>query len=93
MAKYNEKRIINDIRLLSLDMIDNARSGHPGICLGAAPIIYTLFANELDFDLERHNWVNRDRFVMSAGHGSALLYATMHVVMDEFSMEDLKNFR
>ena len=91
--KLNEKRIVNDIRLLALDMIHNASSGHPGIALGAAPILYTLFAYHLKFDLERKAWCNRDRFVMSAGHGSALLYASLFYCLDEFSIEQLKNFR
>ena len=64
MSKYNEKRAINDIRLLALDMINEAGSGHPGIALGAAPILYTLFKNHLNFDLERKDWINRDRFVL-----------------------------
>ena len=91
--KLNEKRIVNDIRLLSLDMINTAGSGHPGIALSAAPILYTLFAYHLKFDLERKSWCNRDRFVMSAGHGSALLYASLFYCLDEFSIEELKNFR
>lgn len=91
--KLNEKRIVNDIRLLSLDMINNAGSGHPGICLGAAPILYTLFAYHLKFDLERKSWCNRDRFIMSAGHGSALLYATLFYCLEEFSIEELMNYR
>ena len=85
--KLNEKRIVNDIRLLSLDMINNAGSGHPGIALGAAPIIYTLFAYHLKFDLERKSWCNRDRFVMSAGHGSALLYASLFYCLDEYNID------
>jgi len=91
--KLNEKRIVNDIRLLSLDMINNSGSGHPGIALSAAPILYTLFAYHLKFDLERKGWCNRDRFVMSAGHGSALLYASLFYCLDEFSIEELKNYR
>ena len=91
--KLNEKRIVNDIRLLSLDMINTAGSGHPGIALGAAPILYTLFAYHLKFDLERKSWCNRDRFVMSPGHGSALLYASLFYCLDEFGIEELKNFR
>ena len=91
--KLNEKRIVNDIRLLSLDMINTAGSGHPGIALSAAPILYTLFAYHLKFDLERKSWCNRDRFVMSAGHGSALLYASLFYCLDEFSIKELKNFR
>lgn len=91
--KLNEKRIVNDIRLLSLDMINNAGSGHPGIALSAAPILYTLFAYHLKFDLERKSWCNRDRFVMSAGHGSALLYSALFYCLDEFNLDELKNYR
>lgn len=91
--KLNEKRIVNDIRLLSLDMINNAGSGHPGIALSAAPTLYTLFAYHLKFDLERKSWCNRDRFVMSAGHGSSLLYATLFYLLDEFNIQELKDFR
>ena len=91
--KLNEKRIVNDIRLLALDMINNAGSGHPGIALSAAPILYTLFAYHLKFDLERRAWCNRDRFVMSAGHGSALLYASLFYCLDEYTIEELQNFR
>lgn len=93
MSKYDEKRAINDIRLLALDMIAEAGSGHPGIALGAAPILYTLFKNHLNFDLERKDWINRDRFVLSAGHGSALLYATLFYLLDDYNMVDLRNFR
>ena len=78
MAKYNEKQMINEIRLLSLDMINNAKSGHPGIALSAAPMLYSLFTNHLVFDLKNPLWPNRDRFILSAGHGSALLYATLY---------------
>ena len=91
--KLNEKRIVNDIRLLSLDMINNAGSGHPGITLSAAPTLYTLFAYHLKFDLERKSWCNRDRFVMSAGHGSSLMYATLFYLLDEFNIQELKDFR
>ena len=93
MSKLNEKRMIDEIRLLSLDMIDNAGSGHPGIALSAAPIVYSLFANHLVYDLDRPTWVNRDRFVMSCGHASALLYATLYAVTDDFTIDELKKFR
>ena len=93
MAKLNEKKIVNDIRMLALDMIDNAGSGHPGIVLGAAPIMYTLFAHHLNFDLERPEYCNRDRFVLSSGHGSALLYATLFATCNTFDIEELKTFR
>ena len=71
MSKLNEKKMIDDIRILSLDMINNAGSGHPGIALSAAPMMYTLFANHMVYDIEKRNWPNRDRFVLSAGHASA----------------------
>ncbi len=93
MSKINEKRMIDDIRLLSLDMINNAKSGHPGIALSAAPMLYTLFANHMVYDLDNPNWCNRDRFIMSAGHGSALLYATQYAITEDFTIEELKKFR
>ena len=91
--KLNEKRIINDIRLLALDMINTAGSGHPGIALDFAPTMYTLLAYHLKFDMERKDWCNRDRLVMSCGHGSALLYASLFYMLDEYSIDDLKSFR
>ena len=93
MSKYNEKKMVDDIRLLALDMINNAGSGHPGIALSAAPMLYTLFANHMVFDLNNPNWCNRDRFVLSAGHGSALLYAVLYATTEDFSIEELKKFR
>ena len=93
MSKLNDKKMIDDIRLLALDMIDNAGSGHPGIALSAAPIIYSLFANHMVYDIEKTDWPNRDRFVMSAGHGSALLYATIYATTEDFTIDDLKKFR
>ena len=93
MAKYNEKLMIDEIRLLALDMINNAKSGHPGIVLSAAPMLYTLFANHLVFDLNNPTWPNRDRFVLSAGHGSALLYSVLYATTGEYKIEDLKRFR
>lgn len=91
--KLNEKKIINEIRMLSLDMINTAGSGHPGIALDFAPTLYTLLAYHLKFDLERKAWCNRDRLVLSAGHGSALLYSALYYLLDEYSIEELKNFR
>ena len=64
-----DKKIIDNIKALALDMIDNAGSGHPGIVLGAAPILYTLYLKHLKVNPKDSNWVNRDRFVMSPGHG------------------------
>ena len=93
MSKLNEKKMIDEIRLLALDMIDNAGSGHPGIALSAAPMMYSLFANHMVYDMEKVDWPNRDRFVMSCGHGSALLYATLYAATEDFTIDELKKFR
>ena len=94
MTKLNEKRLINDVRCLALDMIHEAGSGHPGIALGAAPLLYTLFTYHLNIDLNKSNWCNRDRFVLSCGHASSLLYA-LEFFVDEskYNLNDLKNYR
>lgn len=84
---------LNSLRLLSIDMISYANSGHPGICLGAAPMLYSLYSNFLRIHPANPNWVNRDRFVLSAGHGSALLYATLFMAGYPISIDDLVNFR
>jgi len=88
-----ERKIIDNLRGLSLDVIDNAKSGHPGIALGAAPIIYTLYANHLNFSVENDKWFNRDRFILSAGHGSSLLYSTLYMAGFNIDLDDLKEFR
>lgn len=87
------KKIIDNIRALGIDMINEARSGHPGIVLGAAPIITTLYANHIKVDINDDKWINRDRFVMSAGHGSALLYSTLFMAGYNIPFEELKKFR
>ena len=92
-TEINQSKIVDQIRCLGIDMIDAARSGHPGIVLGAAPIIYTLYAHYLKFNPNNPDYFNRDRFVMSAGHGSALLYATLHMAGFDLSLDDLKAFR
>lgn len=92
-SEINEEKIVNQIRSLGIDMINEANSGHPGIVLGAAPIIYSLFAHHMKIDPENPDFYNRDRFVMSAGHGSALLYATLYMAGYPLSLEDLKDFR
>lgn len=84
---------LNSLRVLSVDMISYAKSGHPGICLGAAPIIYTLYTNHLRINPADPEWPNRDRFVMSAGHGSALLYAMLFMAGYNISIDDLVGFR
>ena len=91
--EINEQRIIEQIRCLGIDMIHEANSGHPGIVLGAAPIMYALYAKHLKIDPEHPDFFNRDRFVMSAGHGSSLLYATLYMAGYDLSLDDLKRFR
>lgn len=91
--KVSDKTCVNTIKMLGIDMIDKARSGHPGIVLGAANILYTLYAKCLMINPKDPKWFNRDRFVMSAGHGSALLYSTLYVSGYDLNMSDLKNFR
>ena len=93
MKEINQEKIIDQIRCLGIDMIHEANSGHPGIVLGAAPAIYALYAHHLNFDPQNPDYFNRDRFVMSAGHGSALLYATLYMAGYDISLEDLKVFR
>ena len=88
-----DNEIINNIKSLGIDMINNAKSGHPGIVLSAAPIIYTLYANHLNVNPSDKFWYNRDRFIMSAGHGSALLYATLFMSGFNITLDDLKSFR
>ncbi len=89
----NETKIVDQIRALSIDMIHNAKSGHPGIALGAAPILYTLFAHQLRIVPENPKFYNRDRFILSAGHASALLYSILYLAGFNIELEDLKKFR
>lgn len=89
----NEQLTISTLRMLSVEAIEKAKSGHPGICLGAAPIGYTLFAKHLKHNPKDPNFFDRDRFVLSAGHGSALLYSLLHVFGYGLTKEDLMRFR
>ncbi|MCM3629910.1 transketolase [Paenibacillus glycanilyticus] len=84
---------INTIRTLSIDAINAANSGHPGLPMGAAPMAYALWGNLLSHNPANAKWFNRDRFVLSAGHGSALLYSLLHLTGYQVSIEDLKQFR
>ena len=93
MNSVSDNLCVNAIRFLSVDAINKAKSGHPGICLGAAPIIHTLFTRHLVVDPENPTWFNRDRFILSAGHGSAMLYSTLHLAGYDISIDDLKQFR
>jgi transketolase len=84
---------IRTIRMLAVDAIEQANSGHPGLPLGAAPMAYVLWTRFMRFNPKNPLWPNRDRFVLSAGHGSALLYALLHLTGHDMSLEELKNFR
>ena len=87
------KSAINALRFLSADMVQNANSGHPGLPMGAAAIAYTIWTRHLRHNPENPNWNNRDRFILSGGHGSALLYSLLYLTGYEITIEDLKNFR
>ncbi|MFA5693262.1 MAG: transketolase [Acholeplasmataceae bacterium] len=84
---------INTIKMLGIDAINKANSGHPGIVLGAAPMTHLLYTKHLNLYPRKFDWINRDRFVLSAGHGSAMLYAINHLSGFKLSVDDLKNFR
>ncbi len=88
-----EQKAIDAIRFLGVDAINKANSGHPGIVLGSAPMAFKLFTEHLNIDVKNPKWMNRDRFILSAGHGSMLLYALYHLSGFKISMDDLKNFR
>ena len=84
---------IDTVRLLAVDMVEKAQSGHPGMPMGAAPMAYVLWTKIMKHNPRNPQWLNRDRFVLSAGHGSALLYALLHLSGYDLSMDDLKAFR
>lgn len=88
-----EFRTINTIRMLSAEAVQAANSGHPGLPLGAAPMAYTLWAKEMKHNPLNPEWHNRDRFVLSAGHGSMLIYSLLHLFNYGLSMDEIKNFR
>ena len=88
-----DRLALDTLRCLSIEEIDNAQSGHPGIALGAAPLMYAMYAKILKYNPLDPDWFNRDRFVMGAGHGSSLLYASLHLSGFALTIEDLKNFR
>nr|WP_297394985.1 transketolase [uncultured Peptostreptococcus sp.] len=88
------QKAVNALRILSADQVQKANSGHPGLPLGAAPIAYSLWANNMNHNPKNPNWENRDRFILSAGHGSSLLYSLLHMFgYGDLSIDDLKNFR
>lgn len=86
-------KAINTIKMLSVDAIEAAKSGHPGLPMGCSDIAFILWNEFMRFNPEDPDWANRDRFVLSAGHGSALLYSLLHVYGFDLSIEDIKNFR
>jgi len=94
MSQQNIDQLsINTIRFLAVDAVQKANSGHPGMPMGCAPIAYSLYTKYLNHNPANPKWLNRDRFVLSAGHGSMLLYSTLHLCGYKISMDDLKSFR
>ena len=89
----NKKEFANAIRFLSLDAVEEAKSGHPGAPMGMADIAYVLWKKFLQHNPKNPNWINRDRFVLSNGHGSMLLYSLLHLTGYDVSIDDIKNFR
>src|SRR5688572_32655800 len=83
----------NTIRTLSLDAVQKAESGHPGLPLGAAPMAYVLWTQFLRHNPKNPKWENRDRFLLSAGHGSMLLYSLLYLTGYDLSLDEIKNFR
>ena len=92
-TKQDAALSIAAMRSTTLDAINKANSGHPGMALDAAPAVYALFHDHLTADPKHPDWINRDRFVLSCGHVSSLLYTTLHCLGYSISMEDLKSFR
>ena len=88
-----EQLSINTIRVLSAEAVEKAKSGHPGAPLGAAPMAYTLWARHMKHNSQNPLWADRDRFVLSAGHASMLIYSQLHLFGYDLTIEDIKNFR
>jgi transketolase len=94
LTQNNPQLLANTIRTLSIDMVEKAKSGHPGTPLGASDILTVLFTKFLKFNPKNPKWINRDRFILSAGHASAMLYALFYLLgYDDITLDDLKNFR
>src|SRR6476620_6004334 len=93
MTQNMDQLAINAIRTLSIDAIEKANSGHPGLPMGAAPMAYTLWTKHMHHNPANPEWFDRDRFVLSAGHGSMLLYSLLHLTGYALPLEELKNFR
>lgn len=96
MQQFSERLdalCINSLRVLAIDAVQAANSGHPGLPLGASPIVHTIWSRWLKFSSSNPSWIDRDRFILSAGHGSALLYAVLHLSGYELPLEELRRFR
>src|SRR5450755_1296797 len=93
MSDQLDLQCINTLRFLSVDMVQKADSGHPGLPLGAAPMAYALWSRLLKHNPKNPSWADRDRFVLSAGHGSALLYSLLHLTRYDLSLDDIRQFR
>src|ERR1700682_2195673 len=93
MQTTADLQAINALRFLAVDMVQKANSGHPGMPLGAAPMAYALWTRWLKHNPRNPHWVNRDRFVLSAGHGYMLLYSLLHLTGYDLSLDDIKQFR
>ncbi|MEI6292009.1 MAG: transketolase, partial [Chloroflexota bacterium] len=93
MAAEIEEKCINTIRFLSADAVQQANSGHPGLPMGAAALAFTIWTRHLRHDPQSPKWFNRDRFILSGGHGSALLYSLLHLTGYAVSLEQVKQFR
>ncbi len=88
-----DQACVNTLRFLAVDQVEKAKSGHPGFPLGTAPLMYTIWDRFMNYNPADPNWFNRDRFILSPGHGSALLYAMLHLAGYDLPMEELQNFR
>lgn len=93
MSNHADQLAVTTLRTLSIDAIEKANSGHPGLPMGAAPMAYTLWTKHMNHNPKNPNWFNRDRFVLSAGHGSMLLYSLLHLSGYGLEMDEIKNFR
>ncbi|AHI53910.1 transketolase [Spiroplasma sabaudiense Ar-1343] len=93
MVDNKKNKFLNSLRILGVEAVNKANSGHPGIILGAAPMVYELYTKHINIDPSNPKWFNRDRFVLSAGHGSGLLYSILHLSGFGVEIDDLKKFR
>ena len=93
MSENIDQLSINTIRFLAVDAVQKANSGHPGLPMGCAPIAYALYTKYMNHNPANPNWLNRDRFILSAGHGSMMLYSILHLSGYNISLDDLKSFR